>query len=212
MSKDEESRIISLSDIDKESGGPSKGDKQTWQFLHSKASKEFVLEETTRIDENIEMIGEEMKRAALGISQVFTLQKMLGLQLETFLRMLDIAVPGFRDNYKTEHKRTVAFSNFIDSLNNEGQHSQKPMMEKVDIVRNWNSNKENVKVKGFYFGLPNYLLEKPLEFTEDQAEMLAIEFEFPESFEQYKMVRAKAEGKPTGPVEVPPLQEALKNE
>lgn len=207
------SEIISLSDIDKERNGPPLGDKETWKFLHGKATKEFVLEETTRIDENIEMIGEELKRAAIGISQVFTLQKMLGLQLETFLRMLDTAIPGFRDNYKMEHKRTVAFSNFIDSLNNEGQHSQKPMLEKVDIVRTWNSDKENVKVKGFYFGLPNYLLEKPLEFTEDQAEMLAIEFEFPELFDQYKAARVKAEGvAAAGPVVVPPLEEKPENE
>jgi hypothetical protein len=201
------SELISLSDIDREAA-PT-GDKETWKFLHGKATKEFVLNETTRIDENIEMIGEELKRAAMGLSQVFTLQKMLGLQLETFMRMLDTAVPNFRNNFKVEHKKTIQYSTFIDTLNNDGQHAAKPMAEKIDIVRNWNKDEANIKVKGYYFGLPNDILEKPTEYTEDQVEMLALEFDFPEIFDQYKTALAaanKPHAVPDIPTEVVPSE------
>lgn len=163
------------------------------RFLGGKATREFVLQEVGRLDADIEMIGEELKRSATGFSQLFTLQKMLGLQFETLVRMLDENVPEFRANFAIEYKRTVSYSNFIESLNNEGTHAAKPMMEKIDIVREWNKNKNNLKIKGFYFGLPEYILSHPTEFTEDQVELLAIEFEFPEVFEQYKSLLSSKE-------------------
>ena len=163
------------------------------RFLRGKATREFVLQEVGRLDADIEMIGEELKRSATGFSQLFTLQKMLGLQFETLVRMLDENVPEFRANFAIEYKRTVSYSNFIESLNNEGTHAAKPMMEKIDIVREWNKNKNNLKIKGFYFGLPEYILSHPTEFTEDQVELLAIEFEFPEVFEQYKSLLSSKE-------------------
>jgi hypothetical protein len=185
------SNIISLSDLDKESKATN-GDKETWKYLHGKATKEFVLEETTRIDADIEMIGEELKRSVVGFSQLFTLEKMLGLQLESVISVLDKINPDFRKMFVAEYKRTIAFSAFIDTLNNQGQHADKPILEKAALARDWNSNKENLKVKGLFFGLPDYIITHPTEFTEDQVEILALEFEFSESFEQYKTALAEA--------------------
>lgn len=178
------SKIISLSDIDNEK-------HEVYKFMQGKATKEFVLQEVERSAIELQdILKGELQRAASGFSQLFTLQKVVGLQLETLIRMLDTAVPDFRSNFAIEYKRTIEMSNFIDSLNNEGQHAAKPMLEKVDIVRDWNKDKDRLKIKGIYFGLPSYILSNPTEFTEDQVELLALEFEFPEVFDQYKSILA----------------------
>ena len=195
------SKIISLNDLNNE-------DHELYKFMHGKATKQFVIEEVYKANTELQdIMKEELGRAASGFSQIFTLQKIIGLQFETLVRMLDSAVPEFRSNFGNEYKRTIEFSNFIDSLNNDGQHAEKPMLEKIDIVRDWNLNKENIKVKGLFFGLPNYILSNPEEFTTDQVEFLAIEFEFPEVFEQWVSINAAknpvvTETVVAGPVEV----------
>ena len=174
------SKIIQLSDLEGE-------DREAWKFAQGKASKQFVIEEVYKANTELQdIMKEELQRSAQGFSQLFTIQRIMGLQVETLIRMLDRAVPEFRTNFGVEYKRTVEFSTFIDTLNGDGQHSAKPMLEKVDLARDWNKDKDNLKIKGFFFGLPNYILSNPTEFTEDQVELLALEFEFPEIFDQYK--------------------------
>lgn len=200
MSNDKGSGLISLDDMN--------NDQKVYRFLHGKATKEFVLNETTRIDKDIEMIGEELKRSAVGFSQLFTLQKMLGLQFETMVRMLDTNVPDFRKNFTIEYRRTMLMSQFLDTLNGQGQSSEKPMMEKVDLVRGWNADKENIKIKGAFFGLPDFILSNPTDFTEDQVELLVLEFDCAEIFDQYKSLLAKKDAEVTESVVAGPITEA----
>ncbi len=178
------SNIIQLSDLDGEN-------KEAWKYAQGKATKQFVIEEVYKANTELQdIMKEELQRSAQGFSQLFTLQKMLGLQMETFVRMFDAAIPEFRSNFGIEFKKTIEMSNFVDSLNTDGQHGSKPMSEKIDFVRDWNRDKEHIKIKGAFFALPNYILSHVEEFTEDQVEFLAIEFEFPEIFEQFKSLLA----------------------
>lgn len=152
-------------------------EREQQQWMEGKASRTFVLNEVNKIYKEFEMIGDELKRASMGFSQLFQFQKMMGLQLETFVRMLNDAVPEFKTNFAKEYERTIVFGNFIDSLNNTGANGAKPMREKIDLAREWNGVTGNLPVSGMYFGLFEYMMENIKEFTEEDIHDLCATFD-----------------------------------
>jgi hypothetical protein len=167
-------------------------EREKAQWMEGRASRLFVLTEVNKVYAEIEMIGEELKRASVGFSQLFTLQKMMGLQLETLVRMLNDAVPEFRKKFEGEYKRTILFSQFIESFNKEGLNSEKPFREKIDIVRAWNNDSKNVKVTGLYFGLSDYVLNNISEFTEEEVATFEDEFEIPDLASEFSKKKLEA--------------------
>lgn len=154
-----------------------KSSKEQQQWVEGRASREFVLKETNKIYQELEMIGEELKRSSIGFSQVFQFSKMLGMQTETLIRMLNDAVPEFKSNFKKEFARTISLTKFLESLNSTGQNSAKPMAERIDMARAWNAVEGNLSVSGIYFGLPEYILNNISEFSEETLQELCSEFD-----------------------------------
>lgn len=161
----------------------SENEKQQW--MEGKASRLFVLNEVGKIYPELEMIGEELKRAAVGFSQIFTLQKILGLQMETLVRLIDKAVPDFKNQFQEEYKKTIEFSQFLESFSSEGANGAKPFREKLDMVRDWNKEKD-IKITAMHFGIAEYVVANYSEFTLEEVEALAEEFSVPELVDNYK--------------------------
>jgi hypothetical protein len=163
-----------------------KSTKEQQQWMEGKASRTFVLQEVNKIYQEFEMIGEELKRSSLGFSQVFQFSKMLGMQVETLIRMLNDAVPEFKTNFTKEFQRTISLTQFIESLNNFGSNSSKPMAEKIDLAKSWNAAEGNLPVSGVYFGLPEYILNNIKDFSEEELSDLCSTLDMSSYLETFK--------------------------
>lgn len=122
-------------------------------------------------------IDKEMKAVAKMTSSVYSMARVNGLQLETMVRMLNKSMPDFKKVFNQEFNLTLQYVGFLDTINPRGEYYEKPMKEKIEMVRAWNAREDVVKVIAAHFGLDTYIIEHSDEFTPEEREALKVEFD-----------------------------------
>lgn len=149
-------------------------DQSAAQWFEGKATRRELAVQVTNISNRID---KEMQAVAKMTSNVYSMSRVNGLQLETIVRMLNKSVPDFKKVFQEEFTLTLQYVSFLDTINPRGEHSEKPMKEKIEIVRSWNAREDCVKVVGAHFGLDTYIIEHSDEFTPEEREQLKVEFD-----------------------------------
>lgn len=149
------------------------------QWLKGKPTREDlfeVIQEVLKVSKSTEALQELLAAQSRSLSQIFQLTRITGLQNETLVRMMEKAVPGYRENYELELGKTFAMVAFLDDVNSdpkpgkEGEKVPPPisMREKINKVLEWNRTEGNIPVEAKHFGLSEYIAEHPAEFTEEE--------------------------------------------
>ena len=168
-----------MSDLILPGNMPSFGsDREGAQWLNGKPTRAELQAEMTKVSGVMQSaINGELSKISQVVARMFSMIRTNGLQLETCVRMLDSAVPGFRDNFEKEFQKTIALVNFLDKVNPPGEHSENPIRQRIDIVRGWNAQEDVLKVKGLHFGLDAYIHDHPSEFSEEEIKAFNEEFD-----------------------------------
>lgn len=185
------SKVISLEDarvkedLIKNSAPNFKSDKETNQWLQGKISRGDVILLIGTVREEFEKlkvdVSNHLAELASQQQQALYLTRMLGLQIETILRIAEgdgTENPKMRAKFKYEFKRTVEFASFLDKLNPSGEFYNKSMKEKLELIKEWNNNSENYFINRDYIGLKNYIETHPDEFTEQEVREYQVLFNF----------------------------------
>jgi hypothetical protein len=151
-----------------------RSDREQAQWWEGKATRRELAVQVAHITERID---KEMHSVAKTLSNVYSMARVNGLQLETMVRMLNKGVPDFKKVFNQEFNLTLQYVGFLDTINPRGEHSEKPMKEKIEMVRAWNAREDAVKVIAAHFGLDMYIVEHSDEFTPEEREALKIEFD-----------------------------------
>src|SRR3974390_428468 len=108
---------------------PENVDREFW--LKGKPTRQEVLTEVASSIAEIQVaLNGQLQRMGNGMSQAFNMVRILGKQLETLVRMMDMAVPGFRENFKVEVVKTMKMVEFLDTIMTPGEHSAKPIKQR----------------------------------------------------------------------------------
>lgn len=155
-----------------------RGEHEREQWMAGKPSRQEVMSEVAaNIAGLTKTLNEQLQRIGGGMTQAFDMIRLLGQQNETMVRMMDIAVPGYRRMFTQELAKTGKMVEFLDTIMAPGEHSQKPIRERIELVRGWNAQENVVKVMGEHWKLDEYIRENSTEFTEEEIEALNKEFE-----------------------------------
>ncbi len=153
-------------------------DREQAQWWEGKISRREVAVQVNNLTKQFnEKLDKELFSVSKMMSNVFNLARVNGLQTETLIRLLETAVPGYKDNFDIEFKKTLHLVGFLDAINPPGQHSQKPIKERIQLVRDYNAIEGCVKAKGEHFNLEDYIVAHPDEFSVEEREELSKEFE-----------------------------------
>lgn len=148
-------------------------EREQAQWWEGKISRREVAVQIAQINQRLE---KELHGVARMVSNVYSMARVNGLQSETMVRMMEMAVPGYEEKFDEEFKKTLALVGFLDTINPPGEHSQKPIKEKIQMIRDWNAIEGSVKVKGEQFSLDSYIVKHPEEFTQEELAELSEEF------------------------------------
>lgn len=149
-------------------------EKQQADWWEGKTPRREMAVQVKNISDRID---NEMRSVAKMTSNIYSMARVNGLQLETIVRMLNKSVPDFKKVFEEEFNLTLQYVSFLDTINPRGEHSEKPMKEKIEIVRAWNAREDAIKVVGAHFGLEQYIIEHSNEFTPEEREALKVEFD-----------------------------------
>jgi hypothetical protein len=153
---------------------PNLGEREQAQWWAGKPTRremEIQLEGVRK------QLIKEMYSISKMMSNIYSMARVNGLQMETMVRMMEIAVPGYKEHFEVEFKKTLAFVGFLDTMNPPGEHSKKPIKERIQMVRDWNAIEGGVKATGDHFGLEDYIVKHPTEFVPEEIEELTKEFD-----------------------------------
>ena len=64
----------------------------------------------------------------------------------------------------------------MEDFSKEGQHAEKPVKEKLDMVRAWNAREDVVKVYGDKFLFKRLIEANPSDFTPEELKSIEEEF------------------------------------
>ena len=148
------------------------------QYLQGKPTRAEMMSDMQKMWEKLlELVHGQAQYSSGTIGRIGHMARLNGLQLDTMVRLIEKAVPDFEKNFKLEFQKTLDFVAFLDTINPPGEHSEKPIRERIDIVRAWNSVPEHeLKAKSEHFGLSRYIMQNPTEFTAEEVEALNVEF------------------------------------
>ena len=156
-------------------------DREAAQWFEGKPTRREVLTETKRMSDVVQAaVNNEFAKVGNTLGQIVGMIRTQGLELEALVVSLDNAAPGFREGYLKEFRRQSEFVMFLEDFAKEGQHAEKPIKEKIDMVRAWNVREDVVKVYGDKFLLKKTIEAHHSEFTPE--ELVALESEFGVSF------------------------------
>lgn len=154
-----------------------RSDREVDQFLSGKPTRAELSKAIENTHKSLQSsIDNQFLQVHQAFSNLSNLTRLHGLQIETLVRFIDSVVPDFKKNYHVELNKTLSFTVFLDSVNPPGEHSGKPMQERINLVREWNKTEGNIKAEGFHFGLPKYILAHLSEFTPQELADLNQEF------------------------------------
>lgn len=149
-------------------------EREQAQWWEGKSTRRDLAIQVKNISDRID---KEMQAVAKMTSSVYSMARVNGLQLETMVRMLNKSVPDFKKVFEEEFHLTLQYVGFLDQLNPRGEYYEKPMKEKIEMVRAWNAREDVVKVVAAHFGLDQYIIEHSDEFTPEEREALKVEFD-----------------------------------
>src|ERR1035437_4397015 len=176
---------------------PNLGEREQAQWWAGKATRREVEVQLqairTRLDKELHSVAKMM-------SSVYSMARVNGLQAETMVRMMEKAVSGYDEKFDEEFKKTLALIGFLDTINPPGEHSQKPIKERIQMVRDWNAIEDGVKAKGEQFSLDTYIMRNQKEFTPEEVADLSVGFsmklpEMPPVIEVQEAVRHEQSAK-----------------
>ena len=156
-------------------------DRDAAKWYEGKPTRTEVINEVKRISELVkDSVNVEFVKIGQTLSQLIGMIRTQGLELEALVESLDKAAPGFREGYIKEFRRQSEFSMFLEEFTDQGQHSSKPIREKLDMVRAWNAREDVVQVYGDKFIFKKYIESHNNDFTPE--ELVALESEFGVTF------------------------------
>jgi len=162
-------------------------DKEVAFWINGKASRKDVLEvqtEVQKLQKVVEQLQHMVSMQNNMVGKVFSYTQLNGMQNETMVRMMDIAVPGYRENFQAQFAKTVELVTFVETINPKGKDANKTMKEKIELVREWQKNPEHLTIRGFHFGLDEYLKTEQKEFTPEEVAALKDEFDIKDEVEE----------------------------
>lgn len=155
-------------------------------LLHEHEQRQWLEAKATRRDlEMLKMsmkqqfdqqLGANLKNIASTMSRIYAMARMNGLQVDTITRIVGAAVPDFEKTFEIELKKTMDLTQFLDTMTQGGGNADKTYKEKVELIRGWNSRDDVLKAEGSHFGLEEYVLAHPDEFTAEEIEALNKDF------------------------------------
>lgn len=157
-------------------------DRDAAKWYEGKPTRMEVINEVKRMSESITAnMNVEFTKIGSTFGQLIGMVRTQGLELEALVVSLDKAAPGFREGYVKEFKRQSEFVMFLEEFSQHGAHAEKPIKEKLDMVRAWNAQEDAVQVYGDKFIFKKYIEAHSNEFTPE--ELVALESEFGVTFQ-----------------------------
>lgn len=148
------------------------------KWLEGKPNRREIIAEIKRMREGvIEASNNEFMKIGQTLSKLVGMVRIKGIELESLVESLDKAAPGFREGYITEFNRQFDFVQFVEGFIEQGEHSEKPIREKIDIIRSWNAVETNVPIKGNKFIIRKQIEVSAAEFTPEELKALEEEFD-----------------------------------
>lgn len=161
------------------------------QWLEGKPTRNEMAAQVANAMKMIEnAVNGQMQQVNHAMNVMFNMNKINGMQIQTIIRVIDQAVKDMPDKedvlkgktfvqkFEEEFVKTQKAVMFLESLDpNSGSDGSLPMEQKLEKARSWNANEQNVKVKGFQFGLEDYVKTNMNKYSEEDVEVLNEEFQ-----------------------------------
>jgi hypothetical protein len=153
------------------------------QWLGGKPSRADTFAYVGVIQEQLTEMNDFLKGTMGNVggrtNQIMAAMRLMNHQIDTLLRIGSGGKHEDRQKYFGELRKTIAFAEFIDSLMaNAGQHFNKTIREKLELLRGWNTLPDVVRCDFDGLQLQRYIQENPKEFTLDEIVLLEKEFNF----------------------------------
>jgi hypothetical protein len=160
---------------------PTNADINMW--LGGKPTRGDVFAYVGVIQEQLSEMNDFLKQTMGNIggrtNQIMAAMRLTNHQIDTLLRVASGGKHEDRQKFFTELRKTIAFADFIDSLMaKSGQHYEKTIREKLEMLRGWNNLPDVVRCDFDGLQLQKYIQENPEEFTVDEVVLLEKEFNF----------------------------------
>ena len=111
--------------------------------------------------------------------QTFSAMRLQSHQIDTLVRLTTGGSSEARQKFYHELRRTMTFAEFVDSLTSKrGAHYEKPMREKVEMLRSWNKQDDVILCDFDLLQLQAYITDFPAEFSKAEIADLEKEFNF----------------------------------
>lgn len=148
------------------------------KWLDGKPTRREIIAEIKRMREAvIASTNNEFMKVGQTLSRLVGMVRIKGIELEAVVESLDKAAPGFREGYISEFNRQFDFVQFVEGFIEDGEHSGKPIKEKIDIIRSWNAVETNVPIKGKKFIIKKQIEVEAAQFTPEELKALEEEFD-----------------------------------
>ena len=156
---------------------------QVVQWLQGRPTRDEVLNYLQyTVDElnNIKkFISETMEKFDKKTVQTFSAMRLQSHQIDTLVRLTTGGSSEARQKFYHELRRTMTFAEFVDSLTSKrGAHYEKPMREKVEMLRSWNKQDDVILCDFDLLQLQAYITDFPAEFSKAEIADLEKEFNF----------------------------------
>jgi hypothetical protein len=154
-----------------------KSDREAQQWMAGKPTRYEVGELLKRDAQATQMaMNHEFAKIGNTFGQLIGMVRTQGLEMEALVVCIDRAVPGFREGYIKEFQKQSEFVMFLEGFTKEGEHSDKPIREKLDMARAWNAQEDVVQIYGDKFLFKKFIEAHHTEFTPDELSALQTEF------------------------------------
>lgn len=160
---------------------PANADINMW--LGGKPTRGDVFAYVGVIQDQLTEMNDYLKQTLGNIggrtNQIMAAMRLTNHQIDTLLRIASGGKHEDRQKFFVELRKTIAFADFIDSLMAKaGQHYEKTIREKLEMLRGWNNLPDVVRCDFDGLQLQRYIQENPTEFTVDEVVLLEKEFNF----------------------------------
>ena len=155
-----------------------KSEREQEQWLSGKATRIELTQALMASEERtVKGVNEQLGKMGNMMQTLFTLNRVNGMQLESLVRLMEKAVPDFRDNFLKEFEKTKELVLFLDKFSNNGEFAGKPIKEQIQLYRDWNANTEHVQITGKHTNIQKYVMEHTDEFNQEELDALRTDFD-----------------------------------